>query len=159
MKKVNMNALEEFPWHSPGGRFSGYGKEVSESLGRDPLSTDLMLRHPFDVEIARVPPGKPMCPYHSHSAQWEFYLIISGKGAARHDGGQTAIEAGDAFIFKPGEAHQIINDGSDDLVFYIIADNPLNEHCYYPDSDKWLVRVPERRLIRSEALDYFDGEE
>ena len=77
----------------------------------------------------------------------------------RHDEGVTAVEAGDAFLFKPGEAHQIVNDGTTDLVFYCVADNPVGESCYYPDSGKWLVRSPERRLIRSESLDYFDGEE
>ena len=35
----------------------------------------------------------------------------------------------------------------------------MNESGYYPDSKKWIVRTPERRLIRSEGLDYLDGEE
>ena len=39
------------------------------------------------------------------------------------------------------------------------ADNPMGESCHYPDSQKWVVRSPERRLIRSEPLDYYDGEE
>ena len=42
---------------------------------------------------------------------------------------------------------------------FVVADNPVGESCYYPDSKKWLVRSPERRLIRSESLDYLDGEE
>ena len=41
----------------------------------------------------------------------------------------------------------------------MVADNPINESCYYPDSKKWIVYAPERRLIRSDALDYYDGEE
>jgi uncharacterized cupin superfamily protein len=118
-----------------------------------------MERHPFDVEICRVPAGKSACPYHSHSAQWEFYHVISGRGLVRHKDGQTPIETGDAFIFKPGEAHQLINDSSADLTVYIVADNPIGESYHYPDSKKWCVRSPERRIIRSEALDYFDGEE
>jgi hypothetical protein len=28
-----------------------------------------------------------------------------------------------------------------------------------PDSKKWLVRLPERRILRSEGLDYYEGEE
>jgi hypothetical protein len=40
-----------------------------------------------------------------------------------------------------------------------VADNPIGETCYYPDSGKWLVRSPERSLIRSEPLGYLDGEE
>jgi hypothetical protein len=49
--------------------------------------------------------------------------------------------------------------GSEDLVVLVIADNPIGESAYFPDSKKWLVRSPQRRLVRSESLDYFDGEE
>src|SRR5580658_5317031 len=159
MRKINTKDIVEHAWASPKGKFAGAGKSISEALGRMPQSTDLKERHPFDVEILRVPPGKTPCPYHSHSAQWEFYHVLSGKGVARHKEGTAVIEAGDAFIFQPGEPHQFINDGSDDLVIYVVADNPIGESCHYPDSGKWLVRSPERQLIRSEALDYFDGEE
>jgi uncharacterized cupin superfamily protein len=159
MQKINTNQLEEFSWTSPKGKFGGAGREISEALGRKPQSTDLMERHPFDVEICRLAPGQTPCPYHSHSMQWEFYHVVSGRGIVRHRDGTTAVESGDAFIFKPGEPHQLINSGTEDLVLYIVADNPMGESCHYPDSGKWLVRSPERRLIRSEPLDYFDEEE
>ena len=159
MRKVNTNAMAWDAWSSPKGKFSGAGKGVSEALGRDPLSTDLMQRHPFDVEILRIPPGTTPYPYHSHSAQWEFYHVISGRGLARNENGHTPIEAGDAFIYPPGEPHQLTNNSSEDLIIYVVADNPVGESCHYPDSKKWLVRSPERRLLRGENLDYYDGEE
>lgn len=159
MRKVNTNSMAEVTWASPKGKFVGAGKEISEELGRRPRSTDLNERHPFDVEICRIPPGQTPYPYHSHSAQWEFYHVISGNGVVRHKEGTTAIEVGDAFIFKPGEPHQITNLATEDLVLYVVADNPFGESCYYPDSGKWSVAVPERRFVRSEALDYYDGEE
>jgi uncharacterized cupin superfamily protein len=159
MQKVNTNRLEEFSWTSPKGKFGGAGREISEALGRKPQSTDLTERHPFDVEICRLAAGQTPCPYHSHSMQWEFYHVISGRGVVRHKDGTTVIEAGDAFIFKPGEPHQLTNNGTEDLLFYLVADNPMGESCHYPDSGKWLVRSPESRLIRSEPIDYFDGEE
>jgi len=77
----------------------------------------------------------------------------------RDKDGKTPIEPGDAFIFRPDEPHQLINDGTEDLVIYVVADNPTGESCHYPDSNKWLVRSPEGRLMRSGALDYYDGEE
>jgi uncharacterized cupin superfamily protein len=157
--KVNTKNMAEENWSSPKGKFAGFGKEISEALGRKPRSTDLNERHPFDVEIVRVAPGKSPYPYHLHSAQWEFYHVISGKGLARHKDGTTPIEAGDAFLFKPDEPHQISNDGAEDLILYVVADNPIGESCYYPDSQKWLVRSPERRFVRSEGLEYYDGEE
>lgn len=159
MLKINTNTLSEISWSSPKGKFVGAGKEVSEALGRDPLSTDLMKRHPFDVEILRIPPAKTPYPFHSHSVQWEFYHVISGTGKVRHQTGTTDIVTGDAFVFKPGEPHQLINDGAQDLIVYVVADNPIGESTHYPDSNKWGVRSPERKIVRSDDIDYYDGEE
>ncbi|WOO41132.1 cupin domain-containing protein [Rubellicoccus peritrichatus] len=159
MKIVNTNELEETSWISPKKKFAGMGKQVSGALGRNPNSTDLNERHPFDVEILRVEPGMIPYPYHSHSAQWEFYHVISGSGMLRYEEGERDIKEGDAFLFKPGEPHQLINNGNSDLIIYVIADNPIGESCYYPDSNKWLVRSPQGQLIRSDSIDYYDGEE
>jgi uncharacterized cupin superfamily protein len=159
MRKINTRDIVEETWSSPKGKFGGGYKGVSLALGRKEKSTDLKERHPFDVEICRVPPGKSNYPYHSHSAQWEFYQVISGRGTVRHEEGTTPIEAGDAFLFGPDQPHQITNTGAEDLVLYVIADNPIGETCYYPDSKKWMVRSPEGRVIRSEPVPYLDGEE
>jgi uncharacterized cupin superfamily protein len=159
MRKVNTNRLDAVTWASPKGTMAGEGIQVSEALGRKRDSTDLRERHPFDVEILRIPAGKAPYPYHSHSAQWEFYHVISGGGTVRHKDGTDRVEPGDACLFLPGEPHQFFNDGSEPLVIYVVADNPFGESSYYPDSNKWGVGMPERRILRSEALDYFDGEE
>jgi uncharacterized cupin superfamily protein len=158
-RKVNTNDMAEFSWSSPKGKFVGAGKEISEALGRNPGSTDLRERHPFDVEILRIPAGKSPYPYHSHSAQWEFYQVISGTGIVRHSDGTSPIEVGDAFLFAPGQPHQLINNSSEDLILYVVADNPFGESNYFPDSQKWIVRSPATRAIRSEAVDYYGGEE
>jgi uncharacterized cupin superfamily protein len=159
MRKINLKDVSEQPWASPKGTFGGVSKEVSVALGRNPESDDLNERHPFDIELARIPPGKTNCPYHSHSCQWEFYHVVSGQGIVRHIDGTTPIEPGDAFIFQPGEPHQISNTGSQDLIFYIVADNPIGDTCHYPDSNKWTTVYPDGRVVRSEPLDYYDGEE
>ena len=159
MRKVNTNQMTEITWSSPKGKFAGAGTEISEELGRKPDSTDMNERHPFDVEICRIAPGKTPYPFHAHSAQWEFYHVISGSGLVRDAHGTSSIEPGDAFLFKPGEAHQIVNNGAEDLVLYVVADNPVGECFHYPDSGKWCVPIPERKLVRSDALSYYDGEE
>ncbi|MBV8726206.1 MAG: cupin domain-containing protein [Candidatus Eremiobacteraeota bacterium] len=160
MRKINAGQIDwEVAQSSPSGKFQRFGRRISEALGRDKGSTDLDKRHPFDVEIARVPPGAASCPYHSHSAQWEFFQIILGTGTVRDSDGTTPIEEGDAFLFKPGEPHQIRNDGRQDLIYLVVADNPIGETCYYPDSRKWAVKSPEYRLMRSGPLDYYDSEE
>jgi uncharacterized cupin superfamily protein len=158
MIKINSNNLAEISWTSPKGKY-GSGKQLSEALGRIPTSLHLNERHPFDVEILRVSPGKIPYPFHSHSAQWEFYHVIAGTGKMRHSEGITPIEPGDAFIFQPGQPHQLINEGASDLVVYVVADNPIGESNFFPDSQKWVVRSPERAVIRSNGLDYYEGEE
>ena len=86
MRKVNTRDLAAEPWASPKGKFASSDQEISVALGREPLSTDLAKRHPFDIEICRIPPGKAACPFHSHSAQFEFYHVLSGRGQARDVG-------------------------------------------------------------------------
>lgn len=159
MRIVNAADVPELTWSSPKGRFRGAGKQISEALGRVRDSTDLLLRHPFDVEIQRLEPGAVTCPYHLHTVQWEFYSVVSGRGTVRHAEGRSAIGPGDAFLFKPNEAHQLINDGDEDLVLFVVADNPLGEACYYPDSDKWAIETADGPILRSPPVDYYDGEE
>src|SRR5437868_2287798 len=127
MQKINVNDIPEDSWTSPKGKFGGFGKSVSIALGRQENSTDLLERHPFDLEILRIAPGQTPYVYHSHSVQWEMYHVVSGNGSVRHQEGNTSIEQGDGFIFRPGEPHQLTNDGSVELVLLVIADNPIGE--------------------------------
>jgi uncharacterized cupin superfamily protein len=162
MRKVNVNEIQEEPWQSPGGKYAACFKGISEALGREPQSLDLAKRHPFDLEVTRVPAGKRNFPYHAHSAQWELYLVISGTGRVRHQDDTTEVVAGDAFVFGPNEPHQISNSGTEDLVYYVVADNPIGESAYFPDSGKWKVNkssAADRVVIKGSETDYFDGEE
>ncbi len=161
MKKINLKDISEEERRSPRGKFHKHVKEISVALGREPNSLDLGKRHPFDLALVRIPPGKSYCPYHAESAQWELYLAVSGRGAVRNDSGVAEVSAGDVFFFKPGEAHQLSCAGDEDFVYYVIADNPLNDSCYYPDSGKWAVlkERSETVIVKGAQTDYFDGEE
>jgi uncharacterized cupin superfamily protein len=127
VKEVNLNDIKEEPWQSPGGKYAVSFKGISEALGREPASLDLSKRHPFYLEWNRVPAGKCNFPYHAHSAQWELYLVISGKGTVRHKDGRMEVVPGDAFIFGSDEPHQLINSGDEDFIFYVVADNPIGD--------------------------------
>jgi uncharacterized cupin superfamily protein len=162
VRTVNINEIKEEAWQSPRGKYAVCFKGISEALGREPASLDLSKRHPFDLEWNRVPPGKCNFPYHAHSTQWELYLVLSGNGSVRHRNGTTEVVAGDVFIFGSNEPHQLINNGQEDFVYYVIADNPIGESSYYPDSGKWKVNkssAADRVVIKGNETDYFDGEE
>jgi uncharacterized cupin superfamily protein len=111
---------------------------------------------PFELGWVSLKPGTACCPYHFHTAQWEMYVILSGAGRVRTPKGRTAIRAGDVFMCPPHEAHQIINTGKRDLEYYVMADNPVSDSCYYPDSDKWQV---DHQIIKGKRVPYLTGEE
>lgn len=161
MQKVNVADVPEQERRSPRGKYHKFVKEISVALGREDKSHDLMKRHAFDLTMVRVAAGKSYCPYHIESAQWEMYLVVSGRGIARDASGTSEVGPGDAFLFKPGEAHQLTAAGAEDFVYYVIADNPLGDTCHYPDSGKWYVRKESNELVvvKGTATDYYDGEE
>ena len=161
MQRINLHTMDWIEWPaSPKGKFVQSSKPISESLGHVSDSDSKRETHPFDLELCRVPPGCSPCPFHSHSAQFELYLVVSGSGKIRSSDGWSEFSPGDAVIFPPGEPHQILNNGEEDLLFYIIADNPIGEACYYPDSDKWsLPRILNGPFLKGNAVEYYDGEE
>ena len=166
MRKINLKDVPEQEKKSPKGKFGRITKNISVALGREPESLDLSKRHPFDLALVRIPQGKSLCPYHAHAAESELYLVVSGRGNVRDKNGITEVGPGDAFLFQPGEAHQLSNAGSEDFVYYVIADNPRSggatgDSCYYPDSGKWAVTTDrhEEVIVKGTETDYFDGEE
>jgi uncharacterized cupin superfamily protein len=161
MRKVNLNDIVEEERKSPKGRFHKFVKDISIALGREKESLDLGKRHPFDLALVRIPKGKSYCPYHGHSAESELYVVVSGRGKVRDNTGMSEVTAGDSFFFPPGAAHQLSATGEEDFVYYVIADNPRGDSCYYPDSGKWVVfkEGSEEAIAKGAETDYYDGEE
>ncbi len=115
--------------------------------------------HPFDVEIARIPPGRKGYPYHAHAAQTEYYIVLAGSGIVIDERGtRIPIRAGDHFIFLPGEAHQIANEATEDLEYIVVADNHRADITTYPLTGKRMIK-PEMRCVRTSDADYYEGEE
>lgn len=109
---------------------------------------------------ARVPSGTTSDPHHSHSARWELYLVLSGKGVVPDETGTTEVTCGEALLFAPGEAHHMSSAGQEDLVYYVVSDNRVGDSCYHPDSGKWPVPTGSRRTtVRGTETSCFDGEE
>src|SRR5215467_629374 len=166
MRKVNVKDIPEQERKSPKGKFFRFFKNISVALGGEPESMYLSKGHTFDLPLVRISKGKSLCPYHAHAAESELYLVVSGRGSVRDKDGTIEVGPGDAFFFQPGEAHQLWNEGDEDFVYYVIADNPRSggttgDSCYYPDSGKWAVTKDAREevVVKGMEIDYFDGEE
>ncbi|MDB6127908.1 MAG: Cupin domain protein, partial [Verrucomicrobia bacterium] len=157
-KKINVADLPWQEWTSPKRKFRGFSKELSVALGakhNTPLDAG---GHPFDLEVQRLDPGECGCPFHSHAAQWEMFVVMRGRAIMRAGAERHELAVGDVALHPPHAAHQILNPGPGELEFLLIADNPPVDYWHYPDSQKWGLREP-RMFFRPDPIDYFDGEE
>ena len=158
MKRINLLAVPTDESTSPKGRYRRFSQDISEAMRQGNGEKSRATPWPFDVELVRLPPRAVNWPYHAHSAQWEFYMIVAGRGQVRTPAGTTDVREGDYLLHPPGEAHQLINTGATDLIYYVVADNPASDVCHYPDSNK--VSVPgQAKPLQIRPTEYFDGEE
>jgi uncharacterized cupin superfamily protein len=94
------------------------------------------------VNIDHVKPNNFSSKYHSHSAQEEFFIILSGSGVLRMNNNEVPVKKGD-FVAKPagdGNAHQFYNTGEDILEIMDIGTVETEDICFYPDEDIFLVK-------------------
>jgi uncharacterized cupin superfamily protein len=161
MKQINQNDVSWLERRSPKGRYHRFRRDLFTALSRPEAGPELPARPPFDVEVVRLPSGAANFPYHSHSAERECYVVVSGSGTMRAGEARTAIRAGDCLLCPPGEPHQLINDGPEDLLYFVIANNDPSDFWYYPDSDKWGIPTPDGDdlYFRPTKVDYYDREE
>ena len=158
MKKINLATVSVEVTQSPKGRFRLFSQDISAAIRAGNGYKSRTAPCPFEVELVRLPPRAVNWPYHAHSAQWEFYMVVSGRGQVRTPTGKVEVREGDCFVHSPGEPHQLTNTGATDLVYYVIADNPPSDSCHYPDSNKW--KVPgQSKPVRVTPAEYYDGEE
>jgi uncharacterized cupin superfamily protein len=158
MKRINLSVLAAEENKSPKGRFRLFRQDVSSALRQGTGEKSPALAWPFEVELVRLPPRAANWPYHSHSAQWEFYIILAGRGQVRTPAGTTDVREGDYLMHPPGEAHQLVNTGATDMIYYVVADNPPSDVRHYPDSNK--LSVPgQAKPVRVQPVEYYDGEE
>lgn len=158
MKKANLNDLKWETWDSPSGRYGGKGRQVSLALGAKNNAPLHKGGHPFDLEQGLLSPGMAVCPFHSHSNQWELFLITRGTGAVRFGPKKREVSAGDAVMHPPHEAHQLINTGEEDLEYLLVADNPAVDVFHYPDSNKWGFK-PKGGIFLRNDVEYYRGED
>ena len=110
-------------------------------------------------------PGKKSFPFHSHLVTDEAMFVISGSAKVRTPDGLTPIQAGDFLSFPPGgPAHQLINDGTEPMIYIGISAGVGADIVEYPDSGKLAASVGKppamKRFIFRQAsqVDYFDGD-
>jgi uncharacterized cupin superfamily protein len=160
MNKINLAEISIEKSRSPKGQYRRLSQNISQALAGVNGIGASGVAQPFEVELVRIPVGATNWPYHSHSARWELYMILTGRGRIRTREGVADVREGDCIVHPPGEAHQITNTGATDLVYYLIFDNPTSDLRHFPDSNKWLLPgQPNPVRVSAASNNCFDGEE
>jgi uncharacterized cupin superfamily protein len=149
---INLDDLK-LDHFTKGPRFESRSARIGPLLGAKDLG------YSYDV----VPPGKCSCPFHSHRAEEEMFLILRGRGTLRYGTETRPIRAGDVICCPTGgpeTAHQIVNDSDEDLAYLSVSTNHPAEVCEYPDSGKvGAYGGGFRHMTRaSDHVDYWVGE-
>jgi uncharacterized cupin superfamily protein len=97
----------------------------------------------FGVNLTRLAPGGQSALRHAHTKQDEFVYILEGAPTLVTDAGRTPLAPGMCVGFKAGtgDAHHLVNETSEDVVYLEIGDRTAGDMVAYPDDDIEARRV------------------
>ncbi|MBD2199409.1 MULTISPECIES: cupin domain-containing protein [Calothrix] len=111
---------------------------ASRMQGREkrPLG-DLFGLTNFGVNLTRLVPNAVSSLRHAHTKQDEFIYILQGYPTLRTDEGNTLLAPGMCAGFKAGtgNAHHLINETTEDVVYLEVGDRTAGDEGQYPDDD------------------------
>jgi uncharacterized cupin superfamily protein len=102
----------------------------------------------FGVNLTRLSPGGQSALRHTHTKQDEFIFILDGRPTLVTNAGRTALKAGMCADFQAGsrDAHHLVNETDEDVVYLEIGDRTPDDVVAYPDDDLAIVRVDGRAV-------------
>jgi uncharacterized cupin superfamily protein len=115
--------------------------------------------------VSELEPGDRLWPYHTHHANEEWLLVLSGTPTLRTPDGESDLREGDVVCFRRGKdgAHQVSNRTGRRVRVLMLSTLVMPDIVEYIDSGKVGARDANReRLFLSRpgpTLDYWDGEE
>ncbi|WP_342629329.1 cupin domain-containing protein [Nguyenibacter vanlangensis] len=123
-------------------KFAPQGPEAALFDARMGMISARLGARKLGYNVTAVPPGKRAFPFHSHQANEEMFLILSGHGEIRIGDARYPVRPNDVIACPPGgpaTAHQIINTGTEELRYLAVSTRISPEIAEYPDSGKFGV--------------------
>jgi len=111
----------------------------------------------FGVNLTRLAPGAMSALLHAHTKQDEFVYIVQGRPTLYTDEGPTPLNSGMCAGFRAGtgNAHHLVNESDEDVLYLEIGDRTPGDSATYPDDDLMLVEIDgKRRLAHREGTPY-----
>ena len=96
----------------------------------------------FGVNLTHLAPNAISALRHSHAKQDEFIYVVSGRPTLHTDQGRVQLSPGMCAGFRAGtgDAHHLLNETTEDVVYLEVGDRTPDEHVTYPDDDLVFVR-------------------
>ena len=82
----------------------------------------------LSIADIRIPSGVAVRP-HRHDVIEEVYHVASGTGWMTVAGKGMRIGPGDSVVILPGERHDVVNDGAEDLRLVVTCTPPWTPEC------------------------------
>lgn len=109
-------APEDIVWHKT---------DLGEEFWLSDRVVDAGYTSAYDAQLSKFGPGGGSPPHH-HTYNHAFYFL-SGTGGVRIGEQSRHVKAG-TFVKVPAYVqHSVTNDGTEDLVFLVIYDPPIND--------------------------------
>jgi uncharacterized cupin superfamily protein len=91
----------------------------------------------FGVNLTRLAPQSVSALRHCHTRQDEFIYILEGHPTLRTDEGETRLAPGMCAGFRAGtgNAHQLVNNTAEMVVYLEVGDRTSGDQGSYPDDD------------------------
>ncbi len=132
---VALIAVETPPRTKPSNYPEPFASRMSGRVKRT-LGDPFGLKN-FGVNLTRLAPQAISALRHAHTKQDEFIYILQGHPTLHTDEGATPLSPGMCAGFKAGtgNAHQLVNETADDVVYLEVGDRTPGDEGSYPDDD------------------------
>lgn len=132
---------------------------TSRMAGREKrILGDLFGLKNFGVNLTRLAPNSVSSLRHSHSLQDEFIYIVQGRPTLHTDEGRTQLAPGMCAGFRAstGNAHNLVNETEEDILYLEIGDRTQGDEVVYADDDLQLVPVGggRRQFVHKDGTPY-----
>ncbi len=111
----------------------------------------------FGVNLTRLAPGAASALRHAHTRQDEFVYILEGNPSLHTNEGITRLAPGMCAGFKAGtgNAHRLVNETQQEVVYLEVGDRTAGDEASYPDDDIQATLVDGKwKFVRKNGAPY-----
>jgi len=111
----------------------------------------------FGVNLTRLAPRAMSALRHAHTKQDEFVYVLQGTPTMHTDEGATILAPGMCAGFRSGtgNAHHLVNETSEDVVYLEIGDRIPGDSAVWPDDDLVVLEIEgKKRLAHRDGTPY-----